>query len=185
MSRGKWILHKPSYNNPWSYNRLLNVRGKNNGVENPYVLFTGCSVGSTHLFWYYRHESLVILTATWVILSWTQDKGLDKWIGSYLIHNHGLCVSMCPYLTMKSNSDPASMSTPSRVEKAPSRTGANMCSRASTARLFLSPIAVRKACMEHWEVRTQHLHLQCPPDLHLYWKWAKSGNEKNNIFNVW
>lgn len=50
------------------------------------------------------------------------------------------------YLTIKSNSDPASMSTPSRVETAPSRTGANMCSRASTALWFLSPMAVRKAC---------------------------------------
>lgn len=41
----------------------------------------------------------------------------------------------CIYLTMKSNSDPASIRTPSKVEKAPSSTGANMCSKASTARL--------------------------------------------------
>lgn len=47
---------------------------------------------------------------------------------------------------MKSNSDPASISTPNRVETAPSRTGANMCSRASMALRFLSPMAVRKAC---------------------------------------
>lgn len=53
------------------------------------------------------------------------------------------------YLTMKSNSDPASISTPSKVETAPSRTGANMCSRASTALRFLSPMAVRKA----WAMR--------------------------------
>ena len=50
-----------------------------------------------------------------------------------------------PHLTMKSNSEPASMRTPSRVEKAPSSTGANMCSRARMARLFRSPMAVRKA----------------------------------------
>lgn len=50
-----------------------------------------------------------------------------------------------PYLTIKSNSDPASIRTPSRVENAPSNTGANICSRARTARLFLSPMAVRNA----------------------------------------
>lgn len=53
--------------------------------------------------------------------------------------------SISAYLTMKSNSDPASISTPSRVDTAPSRTGANMCSRASIALWFLSPMAVRKA----------------------------------------
>lgn len=50
---------------------------------------------------------------------------------------------------MKSNSDPASIKTPSRVENAPSSTGANMCSSARTARLFLSPMAVRNACDEN------------------------------------
>lgn len=50
------------------------------------------------------------------------------------------------HLMMKSNSDPASMSTPSSVEIAPSTTGANMCSRATAERLFLLPIAVRKPC---------------------------------------
>lgn len=39
------------------------------------------------------------------------------------------------HLTMKSNSEPASIRTPNKVEKAPSSTGANMCSSASTARL--------------------------------------------------
>lgn len=38
-------------------------------------------------------------------------------------------------LTIKSNSEPASIRTPKNVEKAPSSTGANMCSSASTARL--------------------------------------------------
>lgn len=47
---------------------------------------------------------------------------------------------------MKSNSDPASMRTPSSVEIAPSTTGANMCSRATAERMFLLPIAVRKPC---------------------------------------
>lgn len=50
------------------------------------------------------------------------------------------------HLMMKSNSDPASMRTPSSVEIAPSTTGANMCSRATAERLFLLPIAVRKPC---------------------------------------
>lgn len=49
------------------------------------------------------------------------------------------------YLTIKSNSDPASISTPSSVETAPSNTGANMCSNARTALRFLSPMAVRNA----------------------------------------
>jgi len=53
------------------------------------------------------------------------------------------------HLTMKSNSEPASMRTPSRVEKAPSNTGANMCSRATAERLFLLPIAVRKPWEEN------------------------------------
>lgn len=51
-----------------------------------------------------------------------------------------------PHLMMKSNSDPASIRTPSSVEIAPSTTGANMCSRATAERLFLFPIAVRKPC---------------------------------------
>lgn len=51
------------------------------------------------------------------------------------------------YLTIKSNSDPASINTPSSVDTAPSNTGANMCSKARTALRFLSPMAVRKA----WE----------------------------------
>lgn len=42
---------------------------------------------------------------------------------------------VCTHLTMKSNSEPASIRTPNKVEKAPSSTGANMCSSASTARL--------------------------------------------------
>lgn len=37
------------------------------------------------------------------------------------------------------------MRTPNRVEMAPSITGANMCSRATAERLFLLPMAVRKA----------------------------------------
>lgn len=45
---------------------------------------------------------------------------------------------------MKSNSEPASMRTPSSVDIAPSITGANMCSNATTERRFLFPIAVRK-----------------------------------------
>lgn len=44
-------------------------------------------------------------------------------------------VDSCTHLTIKSNSEPASNRTPNKVEKAPSSTGANMCSRASTARL--------------------------------------------------
>lgn len=52
------------------------------------------------------------------------------------------------HLMMKSNSEPASMSTPSRVEMAPSITGANMCSRATLERVFLFPIAVRKPCKD-------------------------------------
>lgn len=48
------------------------------------------------------------------------------------------------HLMMKSNSEPASISTPSRVEMAPSITGANICSIATAARVFLSPMAVRK-----------------------------------------
>lgn len=48
------------------------------------------------------------------------------------------------HLMMKSNSEPASMSTPSRVEMAPSITGANICSIATAERVFLSPMAVRK-----------------------------------------
>lgn len=50
------------------------------------------------------------------------------------------------HLMMKSNSDPASIRTPSSVEIAPSTTGANMCSRATAERLFLFPNAVRKPC---------------------------------------
>lgn len=60
------------------------------------------------------------------------------------------------YLTMKSNSDPASISTPSSVDTAPSKTGANMCSRASTALRFLSPMAVRKAWVKRQVVRSGH-----------------------------
>lgn len=48
------------------------------------------------------------------------------------------------HLMMKSNSEPASMSTPSRVDMAPSITGANICSIATAERVFLSPMAVRK-----------------------------------------
>lgn len=48
------------------------------------------------------------------------------------------------HLMMKSNSEPASMRTPSRVEMAPSITGANICSIATADRVFLSPMAVRK-----------------------------------------
>lgn len=56
---------------------------------------------------------------------------------------------------MKSNSEPASMRTPNKVEKAPSSTGANMCSSASTARLWRSPMAVRNAYNTH--TRTKNL----------------------------
>lgn len=61
------------------------------------------------------------------------------------------------YLTMKSNSDPASMRTPNKVEKAPSSTGANMCSNASNARLWRSPMAVRNAYNTH--THTQNLNV--------------------------
>lgn len=54
-------------------------------------------------------------------------------------------IHFCTHLTIKSNSEPASMRTPNKVEKAPSSTGANMCSSASTARLCRSPMAVRNA----------------------------------------
>lgn len=47
------------------------------------------------------------------------------------------------YLRMKSNSEPANISTPSRVETAPSITGANMCSKATVERRFRLPMAVR------------------------------------------
>lgn len=49
------------------------------------------------------------------------------------------------YLTIKSNSDPASINTPSRVDTAPSKMGANICSNARTVLRFLSPMAVRNA----------------------------------------
>lgn len=49
------------------------------------------------------------------------------------------------YLTIKSNSDPASINTPRRVDTAPSNTGANICSNARTALRFLSPMAVKNA----------------------------------------
>lgn len=63
-----------------------------------------------------------------------------------LCSRKGFKIQVCSlYLTMKSNSDPASIKTPNRVENAPSNTGANMCSSARTALLFLSPIAVRNA----------------------------------------
>lgn len=59
------------------------------------------------------------------------------------------CLLFWSHLTMKSNSEPASMRTPNKVEKAPSSTGANMCSSASTARLWRSPMAVRNAYNTH------------------------------------
>lgn len=61
------------------------------------------------------------------------------------LHTHR-SIHTASHLMMKSNSDPASMRTPSSVEIAPSTTGANMCSRATAERLFLLPIAVRKPC---------------------------------------
>ena len=64
------------------------------------------------------------------------------------------------HLTMKSNSEPASMRTPSRVEKAPSSTGANMCSRARRARLLRSPMAVRKACRDTHSQRQMQASIQ-------------------------
>lgn len=51
------------------------------------------------------------------------------------------------HLMMKSNSEPANMRTPSRVETAPSITGAKVCSSAAAERTFLLPTAVRKPCM--------------------------------------
>lgn len=48
------------------------------------------------------------------------------------------------HLMMKSNSEPASMRTPRRVETAPSITGAKVCSSAAAERTFLLPAAVRK-----------------------------------------
>lgn len=51
------------------------------------------------------------------------------------------------HLMMKSNSEPANMRTPRRVETAPSITGANVCSSAAAERTFLLPAAVRKPCM--------------------------------------
>lgn len=57
---------------------------------------------------------------------------------------------------MKSNSEPASMRTPNKVEKAPSSTGANMCSSASTARLWRSPMAVRNAYNTHTHAQKPH-----------------------------
>lgn len=51
------------------------------------------------------------------------------------------------HLMMKSNSEPANMRTPRRVETAPSITGAKVCSSAAAERIFLLPAAVRKPCM--------------------------------------
>lgn len=48
------------------------------------------------------------------------------------------------YLMMKSKLEPASMSRPSKVETAPSVTGAKVCSRALAARRFRLPWLVRK-----------------------------------------
>lgn len=54
------------------------------------------------------------------------------------------------HLMMKSNSEPANMRTPRRVETAPSITGAKVCSSAAAERTFLLPAAVRKPC-RGWE----------------------------------
>lgn len=60
---------------------------------------------------------------------------------------------------MKSNSEPASMRTPNKVEKAPSSTGANMCSSASTARLWRSPMAVRNAYNTYTHTHKNLIHV--------------------------
>ena len=56
----------------------------------------------------------------------------------YFILNSLYFLYFC-YLNMKSNCEKASMRTPRNVETAPCMTGANMCSRASLIRVFLSP----------------------------------------------
>lgn len=73
----------------------------------------------------------------------TASSEANKWAVEGYTHIHTHTAS---HLMMKSNSEPASMRTPSSVEIAPSTTGANMCSRATAERLFLLPIAVRKPC---------------------------------------
>jgi len=47
---------------------------------------------------------------------------------------------------MKSNSDPAIMTIPRKVDKVPLMTGENTCSRDIRMRLLRDPIVVRKPC---------------------------------------
>lgn len=84
MSGGKSISHKPSYNNPVSYNKLPNM-------ERRTLIF--CSLVLLHHFWFNRHGLLITGHSDLNLFWWTQHKGF----GSYLIHNQSF---MCVHVTL-------------------------------------------------------------------------------------